>query len=51
MIKLLHFADHRGLPGTNMALGYVLAVAVYQALARWGKGNKYVGWLVETGGK
>jgi MFS superfamily sulfate permease-like transporter len=30
---------------TNMAIGFVVAVAVYQASARWGKGNRYISWI------
>lgn len=32
----------------NMAIGFVAAVAVYQALTRWAKGNKYIGWIAGT---
>jgi len=31
---------------TNMAIGFVVAVAVWHALRRWGRGNRYVGWIV-----
>jgi len=30
---------------TNMAIGFVSAIAVYQALSRWGRGNKYISWI------
>ncbi len=33
---------------TNMALGFVIAMAVYHVLARWGKGKKYIGWVVSN---
>ena len=36
---------------TNMAVDFVVAVAVYQALARWAKGNKYIGWIAGTDDK
>ncbi len=31
---------------TNMALGFVIAMAVYHVLARWGRGKKYISWIV-----
>ena len=31
----------------NMAVGFGVAVAVYHALRRWGRGNKFVGWIVK----
>ena len=36
---------------TNMAIGFVAAVAVYQALSRWGKGNRYISWIAGNGDK
>jgi hypothetical protein len=36
---------------TNMAIGFVSAVAVYQALKRWGRGNKYISWITRNGDK
>ena len=31
----------------NMAVGFVAAVGVYHALRRWGRGKKYIGWMVD----
>ena len=36
---------------TNMAVGFVVAVAIYQTLARVAKGNKYIGWITGTDDK
>lgn len=36
---------------TNMAIGFVSAVVLYQALKRWGKGNKYISWIAGDGVK
>ena len=31
----------------NMAIGYVVAVGVYHTIRRWGRGNKYTGYIVD----
>jgi len=31
---------------TNMAVGFVAALLVYHALRRWGRGNRYLSWMV-----
>jgi xanthine/uracil/vitamin C permease (AzgA family) len=31
---------------TNMAIGFVAAVAVWHALRRWGRGKRYADWIV-----
>ncbi len=31
----------------NMAIGYVVAVGVYHTLRRWGRGKKYISWIVD----
>jgi len=31
---------------TNMAIGFMAAVAVWHALRRWGRDNRYVDWMV-----
>jgi predicted benzoate:H+ symporter BenE len=31
----------------NMAIGYVVAVGVYHAIRRWGRGNKYTSYIVD----
>ncbi|MFC2009508.1 putative sulfate/molybdate transporter, partial [Chloroflexota bacterium] len=36
---------------TNMAIGFVSAIVVYQALSRWGRENKYISWIVGNGDK
>lgn len=32
---------------TNMAIGFVVAMVVYHVLRRWGKGRKYIDWMVD----
>jgi xanthine/uracil/vitamin C permease (AzgA family) len=32
---------------TNMAIGFAAAMVIYHALRRWGKGNKYISWIID----
>ena len=31
---------------TNMAIGFVVTVAIYHILRKWGKDKKYLDWMV-----
>ena len=31
---------------TNMAIGFIAAVGLYHILRRWGRGNRYINWIV-----
>lgn len=31
---------------TNMAIGFVVAAGIYHILRKWGRDNKYLGWMV-----
>ena len=31
---------------TNMAIGFVAAVGLYHILRKWGRGNRYINWMV-----
>lgn len=33
---------------TNMAIGFVVALGVYHVLRRWGRGNRYIGWMLDS---
>ena len=32
----------------NMAIGFVVAVGVYHILRKWGRGKRYINWMVRT---
>jgi len=32
---------------TNMAIAFIVALLVFHAVKRWGKDNKYLGWMVD----
>ncbi|MEE9367133.1 MAG: putative sulfate/molybdate transporter [Dehalococcoidales bacterium] len=33
---------------TNMAIGFIVALAVFHAIKRWGKDKKYLSWMVDV---
>jgi len=32
---------------TNMAIGFVVALGVFHAIRRWGRGNRYLSWMID----
>jgi len=32
---------------TNMAIGFFVALGVFHAIRRWGRGNRYLGWMAD----
>lgn len=32
---------------TNIAIGFIVAMVIYHAIRRWGRGNKYLAWAID----
>ena len=32
---------------TNMAIGFIVALVAFHAIRRWGRGNKYLNWMID----